>query len=89
VREYQKVVGDSWRTRSSATTAWKVSSTPSWWCAPAEDAGALTRAKLISTLESLTNEDLGGFAITYSKQSNLGSRFVALTMIRADGTFAR
>lgn len=49
----------------------------------------VTRAKLISTLETFTNEDLGGFALTYSKQSNLGSRFVNLTMIRADGTFAR
>lgn len=52
-------------------------------------AAPLTRAKVISTLESFTSEDLGGFALTYSKQSNLGSRFVALTMIRADGTFAR
>lgn len=51
--------------------------------------GALTRAKLISTLESFTSEDLGGFSLTYSKQSNLGSRFVNLTMIRADGSFAR
>ena len=49
----------------------------------------ITRAKVISTLESFTNEDLGGFALTYNKQSNLGSRFVNLTMIRADGTFAR
>ncbi|HZY19043.1 MAG TPA: ABC transporter substrate-binding protein [Ramlibacter sp.] len=49
----------------------------------------LTRAKLIATLESLNNEDMGGFSITYGKQSNLGSRFVALTMIRADGSFAR
>ena len=49
----------------------------------------ITRAKLISTLEGFTSEDLGGFAITYNKQSNLGSRFVNLTMIRADGTFAR
>ncbi len=51
--------------------------------------GLPTRARVISTLESFTNEDLGGFAITYSKQSNLGSRFVNLTMIRANGTFAR
>ncbi|GAB3666488.1 ABC transporter substrate-binding protein [Ramlibacter alkalitolerans] len=49
----------------------------------------LTRAKLIATLKGLTNEDLGGFAISYGKQSNLGSRFVKLTMIRKDGTFAR
>ena len=52
-------------------------------------AGIPTRAKIISALESFTNEDLGGFAITYSKKSNLGSRFVNLTMIRADGSFAR
>ena len=49
----------------------------------------VTRAKIISTLESFTNEDLGGFALTYNKRSNLGSRFVNLTMIRADGTFVR
>ncbi len=49
----------------------------------------LTRAKLVTTLQGLSNEDLGGFAITYGKQSNLGSRFVALTMIRKDGSFAR
>jgi ABC-type branched-subunit amino acid transport system substrate-binding protein len=49
----------------------------------------LTRAKLIATLKSLSNEDMGGFAISYGPKSNLGSRFVALTMIRKDGTFAR
>ncbi|MBA2961079.1 MULTISPECIES: ABC transporter substrate-binding protein [Ramlibacter] len=48
-----------------------------------------TRAKVISTLEAMNNEDLGGFAVSYGKQSNLGSRFVALTMIRKDGSFAR
>ena len=49
----------------------------------------LTRAKLIATLKGFSNEDLGGFAISYGKQNNLGSRFVKLTMIRKDGTFAR
>ena len=49
----------------------------------------ITRAKLIGVLENFTSEDLGGFALSYNKQSNLGSRFVNLTMIRADGTFAR
>jgi branched-chain amino acid transport system substrate-binding protein len=52
--------------------------------------GPVTRAKVISALESFNNEDLGGgFAISYSKTSNLGSRFVNLTMIRPDGTFVR
>ena len=52
--------------------------------------GPATRAKVISTLESFNNEDLGGgFAITYGKNNNLGSRVVNLTMIRPDGTFVR
>jgi hypothetical protein len=37
----------------------------------------------------MNNEDLGGFTVRYSKLSNLGSHYVNLTMIRADGTFAR
>jgi len=49
----------------------------------------LTRPKLIATLKGLVNEDLGGYSISYGKQNNLGSRFVALTMIRKDGSFAR
>ena len=51
--------------------------------------GPVTRAKIIAALESMNNEDLGGFMIRYGKQNNLGSHFVNLTMIRADGTFAR
>jgi ABC-type branched-subunit amino acid transport system substrate-binding protein len=50
--------------------------------------GPVTRAKVISALDSLNNEDLGGFAISYGPKNNLGSRFVALTMIRKDGSFA-
>lgn len=52
-------------------------------------AGTITRAKIINALETFTAEDLDGFDIAYSKSSNLGSRFVALTMIRANGSFAR
>lgn len=51
--------------------------------------GPITRAKVITALESFTSEDFGGYAITYSPKSNLGSRFVAITMLRADGTFSR
>lgn len=51
--------------------------------------GPVTRAKIITSLEALNNEDLGGFAVSYGPKSNLGSRFVALTMIRKDGSFAR
>jgi ABC-type branched-subunit amino acid transport system substrate-binding protein len=50
--------------------------------------GPITRAKVIAALESFNNEDLGGFAVSYGPKNNLGSRFVALTMIRKDGSFA-
>jgi branched-chain amino acid transport system substrate-binding protein len=49
----------------------------------------LTRARLQATLKGFNSEDLGGFAVSYGRQSNLGSHFVALTMIRKDGSFAR
>ncbi|WP_427913292.1 ABC transporter substrate-binding protein [Ramlibacter sp. MMS24-I3-19] len=89
VREYQKVISQlpdksfSYNSMEGFLNAKLV--TIALQRAPAP----VTRAKLISTLESFNNEDLGGFAITYGKQSNLGSRFVNLTMIRADGSFAR
>jgi branched-chain amino acid transport system substrate-binding protein len=51
--------------------------------------GPVTRAKIIAALESMNNEDLGGFTVRYGKQNNLGSHYVNLTMIRADGSFAR
>jgi ABC-type branched-subunit amino acid transport system substrate-binding protein len=89
VREYQKVIGQlpdkkfSYNSMEGFLNAKLVST------AIARTPAPVTRAKLIATLESLNNEDLGGFGITYGKQSNLGSRFVALTMIRGDGSFAR
>jgi len=49
----------------------------------------LTRAKVLATVKALHNEDLGGFSVSFGRQNNQGSRFVALTMIRKDGTFAR
>jgi ABC-type branched-subunit amino acid transport system substrate-binding protein len=89
VREYQKILGafddgkfsynsmEGFLNAKLVTTALMKTPVP------------LTRAKLIATLKILNNEDLGGFAISYGKQSNLGSRFVALTMVRKDGSFAR
>ncbi|MDB5963681.1 MAG: transporter permease, partial [Polaromonas sp.] len=47
--------------------------------------GPITRAKVVSALQTFANEDLGGFAINYSPTSNLGSRYVSITMLRADG----
>jgi ABC-type branched-subunit amino acid transport system substrate-binding protein len=89
VREYQKTIGAledrkfSYNSMEGYLNAKLVTSALMKTPAP------LTRAKLIATLQGLNNEDLGGFSISYGKQSNLGSRFVALTMIRKDGSFAR
>jgi ABC-type branched-subunit amino acid transport system substrate-binding protein len=89
VREYQKTIGAlddrkfSYNSMEGYLNAKLVSTALQKMTPP------LSRAKLISTLETFNNEDLGGFAISYGKQNNLGSRFVALTMIRKDGTFAR
>jgi branched-chain amino acid transport system substrate-binding protein len=89
VREYQKIIGArdegkfSYNSMEGFLNAKLVAITLLKTPPP------LTRAKVIATLKALSNEDLGGFAISYGKQNNLGSRFVALTMVRKDGTFAR
>jgi ABC-type branched-subunit amino acid transport system substrate-binding protein len=89
VREYQNIVSKTSDTKFSYNSMEGYLNAKLAARALQKTTGPITRAKLISTLESFTNEDLGGFALTYSKQSNLGSHFVNLTMIRADGSFAR
>lgn len=49
----------------------------------------LTRERLISALESMTDLDVGGFMVSYSPTDHGGSKFVELTAIGADGTFVR
>jgi prenyltransferase beta subunit len=89
VREYQKVMSQQAEKKFSYNSMEGFLNAKVMAIALTRTPAPVTRAKLISALESFNNEDLGGFAITYGKQSNLGSRFVALTMIRSDGTFAR
>jgi branched-chain amino acid transport system substrate-binding protein len=89
VREYQKVIATlpdkkfSYNSMEGFLNAKVISIALTRASAP------VTRAKVIAALENFNNEDLGGFAVTYGKQSNLGSHFVALTMLRSDGSFAR
>ncbi|MBS1139491.1 MAG: amino acid/amide transporter substrate-binding protein, family [Proteobacteria bacterium] len=45
----------------------------------------LTREKLVATLESLQNFDLGGFKVNYGANNRLGSRYVELTVVGAGG----
>lgn len=89
VREYQKAVGQLDDKRFSYNSMEGFLNAKLVALALQKTPAPLTRARLIATLEGLTNEDLGGFSISYGKKSNLGSRFVALTMIRKDGSFAR
>lgn len=45
----------------------------------------LTREKLVNALESLSNQDFGGYRVTYGPDSRSGSRFVELTVIGPAG----
>jgi len=88
VREYQKIVSAQDSGAFSYNSMEGFLNAKLVTIALQKTAPPLTRAKLIATLKSLTNEDLGGFAISYGPKNNLGSRFVALSMIRKDGSFA-
>lgn len=49
----------------------------------------LTRAKLISSMESMKGLDLGGFHVNYNKEQHQGSRFVELTIVRSGERFTK
>jgi branched-chain amino acid transport system substrate-binding protein len=49
----------------------------------------LTRERLVTALEGLSDYDVGGFSVTYSPTDHTGSRFVELTAIGKDGVFVR
>jgi ABC-type branched-subunit amino acid transport system substrate-binding protein len=49
----------------------------------------LTRERLVTALESMSDYDVGGFSVTYSPTDHTGSRFVELTAIGKDGVFVR
>ena len=47
----------------------------------------LTRARLVSALETMRNWDAGGFTVSFTPENHNGSRFVEMTMIGAGGRF--
>jgi ABC-type branched-subunit amino acid transport system substrate-binding protein len=49
----------------------------------------ISREKLVSTLESMQNHDLGGYRVSYSASERLGSRFVDLSVIGNGGRVLR
>jgi len=89
VREYQTIISQSADKKFSYNSMEGFLNAKLAARAIQKTSGPVTRAKIIAALESMNNEDLGGFTVRYSKQSNLGSHYVNLTMIRADGSFAR
>ena len=46
-----------------------------------------TRAKFITAMESMTNYDIGGFAVRFSPDNHNGSQYVDLSMIGRNGKF--
>ena len=53
-------------------------------------AGAnVTRESLAQSISALGRVDLGGYIVDFSGGKHIGSRYVELTMLRADGTFAK
>lgn len=49
----------------------------------------LTREKLVTTLESMNNFDLGGYRVTFTPNDHNGSRYVDLTVIGSGGRVLR
>ena len=49
----------------------------------------LSRERLVSTLESMQNHDLGGYQVSYSPTNHNGSKFVDLTVIGSGGQIMR
>jgi hypothetical protein len=47
--------------------------------------GKPTREGLIAGLETISNEDFGGFLVSFSPNDHVASKFVELSMLTADG----
>ena len=48
-----------------------------------------TREKFVGAMESMSNYELGGFAVRFSPENHNGSQFVDLSMIGRDAKFIR
>jgi branched-chain amino acid transport system substrate-binding protein len=88
VREYQKTLGGGDERAYSFNSMEGYLNAKLVVAALQKTSPPLTRAKVMATMKTM-NEDLGGFPIAFAKQSNQGSHFVVLTMVRKDGSFAR
>jgi ABC-type branched-subunit amino acid transport system substrate-binding protein len=83
VREYQKLLGKSGNYSYYGMEAFLMARTLSE--ALKRSGKELSRDKLISTLESMHNLDLGDYRINYTPNIHSGSRFVELTVVGPGG----
>jgi ABC-type branched-subunit amino acid transport system substrate-binding protein len=83
VREYQKLLGKSGNYSYYGMEAFLMARTLSE--ALKRSGKELSRDKLISTLESMHNLDLGDYRINYTPNVHSGSRFVELTVVGPGG----
>lgn len=49
----------------------------------------LTSARIVAALESMSNVNLGGFAVNFSPSQHAGSSYVDISMVRASGEFVQ
>jgi hypothetical protein len=48
-----------------------------------------TREKFVAAMESMSNYEIGGFAVRFAPDNHNGSQYVDLSMIGRDGRFIR
>jgi len=87
VREYQKLIGKSASYSYYGLEAYLMART---LVEGLKRTGKeLSREKLVNALESMSNQDFGGYRINYSTTGRLGSRFVELTVVGPEGKILR
>jgi ABC-type branched-subunit amino acid transport system substrate-binding protein len=87
VREYQKLLGKQGKSTYYGVEAYAMAKV--LVDAIRKSGKDLTREKLVASLESMQNHDLGGYRLSYSASERSGSRFVDLTVIGSGGRVLR
>ena len=87
VREYQKLLGQHGKFSYYGVEAYAMAKV--LVDAMRKTGKDLSREKLLNSLESMQNHDLGGYRVSYSANDRFGSRFVDLTVIGNSGRVLR
>ena len=77
-------------TSTSTSRAWRVSIAAKVLTEGLRRAGKdPTREKFVAAMESMSNYEIGGFAVRFAADNHNGSQYVDLSMIGRDGRFIR